>query len=497
MFGSVWWLLVTLGILVTFHEFGHYWVARRCGVRVLRFSIGFGKAIWSRTGRDGVVYAIGAIPLGGYVKFLDAREAEQPELVSNQPGEYSGAPVWRRIAIAAAGPAFNIAFTIVAFWAMFVVGRPDMQPVIGEPAGLAAQAGFKTGDRFTVVGGEKVDSLSNAMLEVAQAAMLHQDVAVAVIDAQGNARERVLPLSKLPADSVDNSKTFDAIGLIAQAPPARGRVGHVRFAGCARRRAGRRSHRAHQRCRDRGLERSYAHRRRAGREESAPAHRRAARQRRCSAGPDRAAEQRRTERRSWMIGIAGQGRQRDAVERYGPLQAMPAALRETWKTTRKTLGMIGSMLTGQASTKNLSSVITIAQVANDSAQQGLAWFLSFLAVISLSLGILNLLPIPILDGGHLLYYFIEVIKGSPLKRTCAGRRPVHRPRTAGHPDESGVLQRHSAYRRLIARRPRHRIDYRSRRRGHEDTSTMYTLGQKQYHRRDRSGAPTNNQPFWK
>jgi len=116
----------------------------------------------------------------------------------------------------------------------------------------------------------------------------------------------------------------------------------------------------------------------------------------------------------WMIGIGAQTRGSDAIEHYGPLQAVPAALRETWKTTRKTLGMIGSMLTGQASTRNLSSVITIAQVANDSAHQGVAWFLSFLAVISLSLGILNLLPIPILDGGHLLYYFIELVKGKPL-----------------------------------------------------------------------------------
>ena len=200
-FGSAWWLLVTLGILVTFHEFGHYWVARRCGVKVLRFSVGFGKALWSRRGRDGTEYAIGAIPLGGYVKFLDAREADNPELAKNQPGEYSSAPVWQRIAIAAAGPAFNIAFTIFAFWAMFVIGRPDLQPVIGTPHGLAAEAGFKSGDRLTAVGGESVESWSNAMMGVAQSAMLHQDVAIDVIDAQGTAMTRRLPLASLPAMS--------------------------------------------------------------------------------------------------------------------------------------------------------------------------------------------------------------------------------------------------------------------------------------------------------
>src|ERR1700753_663034 len=128
--GSAWWLLCTLGIPVTVHEFGHYWWARRCGVNVLRFSVGFGKPLFSRFGRDGTEYAIGAIPLGGYVKFLDAREAEHPELVANKSGEFSSAPVWQRMLITVAGPVFNIAFTIFAFWAMFVVGRPDYQPVI-------------------------------------------------------------------------------------------------------------------------------------------------------------------------------------------------------------------------------------------------------------------------------------------------------------------------------------------------------------------------------
>jgi regulator of sigma E protease len=412
-FGSAWWLLVTLGILVTFHEFGHYWVARRCGVRVLRFSVGFGKPLWSRIGRDGVEYAIGAIPLGGYVKFLDAREAEHPELVSGQPGEYSAAPVWRRIAIAAAGPAFNIAFTVIAFWAMFVIGRPDMQPVIGEPTGLAAQAGFKTGDRFTSVGGEDVDSLSNAMLEVAQAAMLHQDVAIAVIDAQGNAQNRVLPLSKLPADAIDNSKTFDAIGLTQQAMPA---VVAIVTPDTPAARAGLLPGDRIVRVNDVPIANWNDLTRAIGAQAEKNPHLQILVRR----GSDdlpldlTAAQNKDNGAARWMIGIGAQTRGSDAIEHYGPLQAVPAALRETWKTTRKTLGMIGSMLTGQASTRNLSSVITIAQVANDSAHQGVAWFLSFLAVISLSLGILNLLPIPILDGGHLLYYFIELVKGKPL-----------------------------------------------------------------------------------
>ena len=412
-FGSAWWLLVTLGILVTFHEFGHFWVARRCGVRVLRFSVGFGKPLWSRTGRDGVEYAIGAIPLGGYVKFLDARESDRPEIVRNQAGEYSTAPVWRRIAIAAAGPAFNIAFTVFAFWAMFVIGRPDLQPVIGTPTALAAQAGFASGDRFTAISGESVGSLSNAMLDIAQAAMLHQDLTISVVDARGNTRERVLPLSRLPEDAADSAKTFDAIGLVPQPPPAQvASVAPDSPAAQAGIQTGDRIVRINDKPIDNWEELTHT----VGEQAAKNPQLHLVVRRGSSDVPLDLTAKKSSEPNTppWIIGIGGKGRDYDAIEQYSPLQAVPAALRETWKTTRNTLGMIGSMLTGQASTKNLSSVITIARVANESAHQGLAWFLSFLAVISLSLGILNLLPIPILDGGHLLYYFIELIKGRPL-----------------------------------------------------------------------------------
>lgn len=411
-FGSAWWLLVTLGILVTFHEFGHFWVARRCGVKVLRFSVGFGKPLWSRIGRDGVEYAIGAIPLGGYVKFLDARESDHPELVRGKAGEYSAAPVWRRIAIAAAGPAFNIAFTVFAFWAMFVIGRPDLPPVIGTPTGLAADAGFQSGDRIASVAGEKVDSLSNAMLEIAQAAMLHRDVSVGIVDAGGAARERMLRLSRLPGD-ISDGKSFEAIGLSPQPPPAL--VGTV-AADSPAARAGIVAGDRIQRINDTPIANWVDLTRAIGTEAAKNPHLAILVRRGSADIPLELTAARDTDAAGarWMIGIGGKGRDVTALEHYGPLQAIPAALRETWKTTRSTVGMIGSMLTGEASTKNLSSVITIARVANESAQQGLAWFLSFLAVISLSLGILNLLPIPILDGGHLLYYFIEVVKGSPL-----------------------------------------------------------------------------------
>jgi regulator of sigma E protease len=410
-FGSVWWLLVTLGLLVTFHEFGHFWVARRCGVRVLRFSIGFGKPIWSHFAKDGVEYAIGAIPLGGYVKFLDARESDTPETVARQKGEFSSAPIWQRMLITVAGPVFNIVFTVAAFWAMFVVGRPDFQPVIDTPQGIAAQSGMQADDRIVAVGAEKVDTWTAAMVAIAQEAVLHRDAVVSVIDAQGHVQEHVLALSTLPAAASDNDKTYAAIGLQLKPPPAV--AGSVPDGPAAR---------AGMLVGDRivsinGLPTAtFAKLVSVVAEQAAksPLLHVIVERGTATVPLDIVAEQRAEGDKSrWIIGI-GTADVHNAVQHFGPLQAIPEAFAETWKQTRSTFAMVGGMLSGQASAKNLSSVISIAQVANATAHMGLAWFLTFLAMISLSLGILNLLPIPILDGGHLLYYLIELVKGRPV-----------------------------------------------------------------------------------
>jgi regulator of sigma E protease len=412
-FGSVFWLLVTLGVLVTFHEFGHYWVARRCGVKVLRFSVGFGRAIWKHTGRDGTEYQVAMIPLGGYVKMLDAREGEVDPALSAQ--EFTAKPVWQRIAIVIAGPGFNVLFTIAALWLMFLLGKVDVAPVVtAAPQSLAAAAGVEPGDRLLGIDGSPVSTWSDAMDAVANGMLGREPLPVRVRDPNGRERSLVLPLDRLPPDQ-DIGQYLGKLGLKLAPPPAiaavvtpgqpaaqAGLQGGDRILSVNGQpvsdfvalsellpRAAAESPRLHVLVQRNGVAKPLpieitAH---VASLEGQPS--------------------------KWVIGV-GAPPLEQAVRHYGPVKAFTAALEMTWDRTASMFNMIGKMVSGQASTKNLSGVIGIAQVANASASMGLPWFLEFLALVSLSLGVLNLLPIPVLDGGHLLYYLIELIKGSPV-----------------------------------------------------------------------------------
>lgn len=411
VFGSVFWLLVTLGVLVTFHEFGHYWVARRCGVKVLRFSVGFGKAIWKRIGKDGTEYQVAMIPLGGYVKMLDAREGEVDPALAGQ--EFTGKPVWQRIAIVAAGPAFNLIFTVFAFWLMFMLGKPDVAPVIAAtPQSIAAEAGVRTGDRILSVDGRAVATWSDAMDDVANALLGREATPLVVRGTDGAERSLTLPLQQLPAGQPID-QYFDKLGLkLAPMPAVVGTVVADRPAALAGMQGGDRILSVNGQKVD-----SYEDFQKLIPQEAAKSPALAIVVQRGTQTLPLTVTARREALEgqpvNWIIGVNAIEREK-AILRYGPLKAIGASLDSTWNSAASTFNMIGKMLTGQASTKNLSGVIGIAQVANVSASMGIGWFFSFLAMVSLSLAILNLMPIPVLDGGWLLYYLIELVKGSPV-----------------------------------------------------------------------------------
>jgi regulator of sigma E protease len=411
-FGSVWWLIVTLGLLITFHEYGHYLVARLCGVKVLRFSVGFGRALWTRKDRHGTEFAIAAIPLGGYVKMLDEREGEVAPAEVAQA--FNRKPVLQRMAIVAAGPIFNLVFAVAAFWLMFVVGKPDFIPVVGTPAGVAAEAGMQAGDRIDTIGGAAIDSWSKTLQKLGENAVGRSDTEVGVTTAAGAKATRTLAFSRLP-DEVGEKELFDRIGLSLQPRTLVPLIGHVEGgspAAAAGLREGDRVLRINQR-----EIASFNDIAAVIPEESAKNPRLALVVQRdndrldivLEAEPVKAADGSTRHR----IGI-GPVDAHDATLRYGPLAAIPRAFAETWDVTVSSLNMLRMLIVGKASLENLSGPITIARFANGSAQLGFAWFVQFLAIISLSLAIMNLLPIPILDGGHLLYYLIELIKGSPV-----------------------------------------------------------------------------------
>ncbi|HEX5960638.1 MAG TPA: RIP metalloprotease RseP [Rhodanobacteraceae bacterium] len=413
--GSAWWMIVTLGILVTFHEFGHFWVARRCGVKVLRFSVGFGSPIKSWYGKDGTEYCVAWIPLGGYVKMLDAREGVVPP--ADRPREFTGKPIWQRILIVLAGPGFNLIFAVAAFWAMLVIGKPDFQPLVGDVTHLAAQAGVQRGDRILSVDGQPVSNWTDLGLSLANAAQTHRATPLELRTPDGDVQTRVLHFDKLPPHPSDRTivEQTGMMPLQRSLPPVVGQVVPDSAAHAAGLAPGdrivsidgtaigdwnqlvdttRKLARADQLLTlvvERG-DRSMTVRL----------------QPRLAREPDGT--------QAWLIGIAVRptAAKYDTVLRRGPLQAVPAAFGQMWNITATTVKMLGHMLTGQASLSNLSGPISIAQYAQTSAEMGPAWFLYFLGIISLSLGIMNLLPIPILDGGHLLYYLIELVKGSPL-----------------------------------------------------------------------------------
>ena len=409
--------IVAIGVLVTVHEFGHFWVARRVGVRVLRFSVGFGRPLWRREGRDGTEYVIAAIPLGGYVKMLDEREGVVPPAERERAFNRKG--VGARMAIVAAGPAFNFLFAVLAYWAVFSLGVPGLKPVVGEvrPASPAALAGFRPGDEILRVGDERTPSWQLAAFALLEAAAERRAVEVEVRTPEGTRAVRRLDLAGGEA-LAESGHLLETLGLAPWRPRLPPVIDAVEPGGPAARaglRPGDRVRAVDGRPVEDWEDFVRVVRASPGRTLRLEIERAG---RRLEVALVPAARASGDERVGYIGARVRVPRElfegQRVVVRYGPLAALGEGLERTWDMTALTVRMLWRMVVGEASVRNLSGPLSIAQYAGQSASLGLVSFLSFLAVVSVSLGVINLLPVPILDGGHLLYYAIELVRGRPL-----------------------------------------------------------------------------------
>jgi len=422
MLGFLWSLgsfIVALGILVAVHEWGHFYVARRCGVQVERFSIGFGKPIWRKMGKSGTEYVIALIPLGGYVRMLDGRVDDVP--VQLEDKAFNNKPVLQRMAIIVAGPMVNFIFAIFALWLMFLVGLQTVRPIVQEikTDSIAAQSGLLAGDEIIKVGDRDTPDWEAVNLELVSY-IGHDNASVTLKDANNSVKEVTFTLGNWNFDP-DSESPLSSLGIMPFRPKPTLIVGFV-SEGSAAEQAG-------------------------------------------ILNGDKLVQYNGEDIVSWQalvdiivdspgessvftIERDGQQQQvhatiarRDTAEgqtgylgvspvfepwpdgyvfthQYGVVDAFTKAVDKTWRLMTLSVEMIGKLLTGDVSVKNLSGPISIAQGAGTSAGYGLAYFLSFLALISVNLGIINLLPLPMLDGGHLMYFTIEWITGKPVSEAA-------------------------------------------------------------------------------
>ena len=421
---TIFWAIIAIGLLVSVHEFGHFWVARRLGVQVLRFSIGFGKPLWSKRGADNVEYVVAAIPLGGYVKMLDEREGPvAAELASRA---FNRQKLSARTAIVFAGPLANFLFAIGAYWLLFVGGDTVLRPILDTPPpqSIAAQAGLRGGDEIISVGGKDMQGWESVLMALVRHAVDGRDADIVVL------RDRLYEqnLSLAAADLLRLTQEQDglrALGLMQFLPAIPAVVASVNSGGAA--------DNAGFLPDDRILavnqaainswqdwsEQIRLH----------PEQAMAVRVERNGLSVDLTLIPAARQSEAGIIGFAGLGAtsppevfapyQMDV--HLGPFAAFGRALEETWTMSALTLKVIGGMLTGRMSVDSIGGPLTIAKTAGDTAGVSLMIFLKFLAMLSVTIAVLNLLPIPVLDGGHLAFYLIEAIKGSPVSEVIQAK----------------------------------------------------------------------------
>ena len=414
--------IVALGILVTVYEFGHFWVARKLGVKVLKFSVGFGKPLWSITaGPDDTEYAIAAIPLGGYVKMLDENEEESTIPEHELPRAFNRQALWKRTSIVLAGPMFNFLFAIVAYWIVFSMGIDGIKPVVGHVVenSIAAEGGFQVGDEITFIDGRPNRSWDEHRLYMYNRAFGNDRVEVSVNDRHGAPQQRVIDLGRLTLDQINPGLLESGIGLMGYVPEIPAHVGTVEPdspADLAGLRPGDAILAIDGEPISAWQDMVRLVQARPGKSTAFEVSR-SGESRIVSIIPERIEQGGRSFGR---IGIRPAPiKLPESVKvhvEYGPLEAAGRSVENVWVMSSVTLKMLWKILRLEVSPKNISGPLTIAQYAGQTVRIGIDRFLLFLAVVSISLGVINLLPIPLLDGGHLLYYAIEVVTGGPVSK---------------------------------------------------------------------------------
>ncbi|KIZ34721.1 MAG: RIP metalloprotease RseP [Pseudomonas sp. K35] len=415
--------LVALGVLVTFHEFGHFWVARRCGVKVLRFSVGFGSPLLRWHDRQGTEFVIAAIPLGGYVKMLDEREGDVPPALLDSA--FNRKSVRQRFAIVSAGPLANFLLAMVFFWLLAMLGSEQVRPVVGAvvPGSLAAQAGMAVDQEIVAVNGKPVSGWSEVNLQLVRRLGESGQLDMTVRELGGSGEQHLqIPLQNW-LKGVEEPDPITSLGIrpwrpqiapvVAQLDPE----GPAQAAGI---RLGDRLLSMDQQPLDDWQQVIDAVKVLPGEPVSLHVERAGER---LDVSLTLAARGEGDARRGYLgAGVEGGEWPAEMLREvsFGPLEAVVEGVRRTWTMSLLTLDSLKKMLFGELSVKNLSGPITIAKVAGASAQSGLGDFLNFLAYLSISLGVLNLLPIPVLDGGHLLFYLVEWVRGRPLSERVQG-----------------------------------------------------------------------------